>query len=57
MPRMHDGGFQVILGVMTGDLLPLPILLKSAYLATVIGAGAVALLLSVVTRGRLGYSP
>ncbi len=42
--------------VMTGGLLPMPILLKSAYLATVIGAGAVALLLIIVTRGRLGFS-
>ena len=42
--------------VMT-NLLPTSILLKSAYLATAIGAGVVALLLIGLTHGRLGYSP
>lgn len=40
--------------VATG-LLPMQILLKSAYLPTLIGFGGLALLLVVVTRGRLGY--
>jgi membrane protease YdiL (CAAX protease family) len=40
--------------VITG-LLPMQILLKSAYLPTLIGFGGLALLLIVVTRGRLGY--
>ncbi len=40
--------------VITG-LLPMQILLKGAYLPTLIGFGGLALLLIVVTRGRLGY--
>lgn len=40
--------------VATG-LLPIQILLKSAYLPTLIGFGGLALLLIVVTHGRLGY--
>jgi membrane protease YdiL (CAAX protease family) len=42
--------------VMTG-LFPMPILLKSAYLALLIGSGVVALLLVLLTRGRLGFHP
>jgi uncharacterized protein len=37
------------------SLFPTHILLTNAYLATLIGFGVVALLLIVVTRGRLGY--
>jgi hypothetical protein len=40
--------------VATG-LLPMPILLKSPYLPILIGFGGLALLLILVTRGRLGY--
>ncbi len=36
-------------------LLPMQILLQSPYLPTLIGFGGLALLLIVVTRGRLGY--
>ncbi len=42
--------------VVTG-LIPMQILLKSAYLPTLISFGGLALLLIVVTRGRLGYQP
>jgi membrane protease YdiL (CAAX protease family) len=42
--------------VMTG-LFPRLILLKSAYLALLIGSGVVALLLVLLTRGRLGFHP